>query len=304
MSRLPLKPLKIAKVVGEVKAQAGEPGRVLVVGKEAGGVSSVGEVLGQGAAPAVSRNMVQTAVFDGDGMASMRAGGAAVVIVVAPTSELTSQWLRTGLAQLAAGGARLVLVLSRAPGVEVSLPAAGIGPKQVVCIAPDGRLPAEVLAEAVVEAAGDVAVALAAQLPSLREASCRQLIRRTARQNGLIGALFFIPGTDMPVMTLNEARLVLRIAAIYGEDIGTERALEILSVVGGGFGFRAVARQALDLLPGPGWVIKSGVAYGGTVAVGRAAIAYFEGPVRMTPTRLSPYLSPLLEKIKKLKSQA
>lgn len=303
MPILPLKPLKVAKLVGEVRSQADEPGRLLVVGEDTGSVKGVGDTLGQGAA-AAARHLVQTAVFDGSGMASIRADGADVVIVVAPTGELTSQWLRTGLTQLAASGSRLVLVLSRAPGVEVSVPAAGIGPKQVVCIAPDGRLPTEVLAEAVVEAAGDDAVALAAKLPSLREASCRQVIRRTARQNSLIGALFFLPGTDMPVMTLNEARMVLRIAASYGEDIGTERALEILSVVGGGFGFRAIARQALNLLPGPSWVIKSGVAYGGTVAVGRAAMAYFEGPVRMTPSRLSPYLSPLLEKIKQLKNQA
>lgn len=297
MSRLPLSTRKIVKLVGEVKSQAGEPGRLLVVGKESVSVTGVGDALAQGAPAGARDYMVETAVFDGGGMGAIRPAGAAVVIAVAPTSELSSEWLKSGLTELAAAGAPLVLVLSRAPGVEVSLPAAGIGPKRVVSIAPDGRIPADVLVEAVVEAAGDNAVALAAQLPSLRQATCRHLIRRSARQNGLIGVLFFLPGTDMPVMTLNEARLVLRIAAAYGEDIGTERALEFLSVVGGGFGFRAVARLALNLLPGPAWVIKGGVAYGGTMAVGSAAIAYFEGPVRMTPSRLAP----LLEKIKKLK---
>jgi uncharacterized protein (DUF697 family) len=47
--------------------------------------------------------------------------------------------------------------------------------------------------------------------------------------------------------------------------------------VGAGLGFRAVARQALTLVPGPGWAIKGGVAYAATLTLGQAAIAYFEG---------------------------
>lgn len=290
MGRLPLKPRKIISLVGEVQAQAGETGRLLIAGSDSVSVSAVAAALTQGAAPDTAAYMVASVPFNnGDMAAALRqAGPAAVAMVVASSAELSSGWLKAGLAGMGKAGASLVLVLTRAPGVEVTFPAAGIGPRRVVSIAPDGTPPADVLAGAVVDAAGDAAVALAARLPSLREATCRQLIKRSARQNGVIGALFFIPGTDMPVMTLNEARMVLRIAAAHGEMVGTERALELLGVVGGGFGLRAIARQALNMLPGPGWVIKGGVAYGGTMAMGRAAKAYFDGSLRVTPSRLAP----------------
>ncbi len=80
----------------------------------------------------------------------------------------------------------------------------------------------------------------------------------------------------MPVLTLNQIRLVLRIALAYGQDVDRQRAGELLGVVGAGFGFRAVARELLDLIPVAGWAVKGGVAYAGTKAVGEAAVRYFE----------------------------
>jgi uncharacterized protein (DUF697 family) len=50
----------------------------------------------------------------------------------------------------------------------------------------------------------------------------------------------------------------------------------LLGVVVAGFGFRAVARELLDLVPYAGWAIKGGVAYAGTRAVGEAAVRYFD----------------------------
>ena len=56
----------------------------------------------------------------------------------------------------------------------------------------------------------DYLVALAGH-PPLRRAVCEEIIRNNARQNAVIGALP-IPGADMPVMTANQARMVLNIA--------------------------------------------------------------------------------------------
>jgi len=39
---------------------------------------------------------------------------------------------------------------------------------------------------------------------------------------------------------------------------------------------RAVARQALTIVPVLGWAIKGGVGYTGTLAMGKAAVQYFE----------------------------
>ena len=128
----------------------------------------------------------------------------------------------------------------------------------------------------IVRAAGDGAAALAVRLPAVRRAYCDHVVLANASQNAVIGAVVIIPGADMPAMTANQIRMVLKIAAAYGEEIGLDRALEILSVVGTAFVFRTLARQALDFVPGFGWALKGAVGFTGTVTLGEAAIAYFE----------------------------
>ena len=54
--------------------------------------------------------------------------------------------------------------------------------------------------------------------PLFRRTVCEEVIRKNARQNAVIGALP-IPGADMPVMTANQGRMVLNIAAIHGEAL-------------------------------------------------------------------------------------
>jgi uncharacterized protein (DUF697 family) len=104
-----------------------------------------------------------------------------------------------------------------------------------------------------------------------------ELIRSFSRKNGLISAAIFIPGVDMPLLTINQIRLVLRIAMAHGEKVDASRALELLGVVGAGFGFRAVAREALVFIPVLGWLVQGTIAYAGTKAVGEAARRYFGG---------------------------
>jgi uncharacterized protein (DUF697 family) len=112
------------------------------------------------------------------------------------------------------------------------------------------------------------------------------VVARTARQNGIVGAAFFIPGTDLAVMTANQLKMVLALAAMYDQELTQERALELLGVVAVGFGFRTLARELLGFLPGPGWMLKGGVAYTGTLALGEVACRYFEGGAPATPSRL------------------
>jgi uncharacterized protein (DUF697 family) len=78
------------------------------------------------------------------------------------------------------------------------------------------------------------------------------------------------------VLTLNQIRLVLRIAVAYGQPIDAARALELLGVVGAGLGLRTIAREAVAFVPVAGWVLKGAIAYAGTVAVGEAARRYFD----------------------------
>jgi uncharacterized protein (DUF697 family) len=90
----------------------------------------------------------------------------------------------------------------------------------------------------------------------------------------------------MPAMTANQIRMVLKIAHAYGEELGIDRAVEILSIVGTGFVLRTLARQALDFVPGFGWAVKGAVGFSGTVALGQAAIAYFEAGAPLRVSRM------------------
>ena len=145
----------------------------------------------------------------------------------------------------------------------------------VVVCPPGSGFPVNEIARALAARLDDRGPNLAARLPVLRGPVCDKLIDGFSWKNGLLGVAIFIPGTDLPVLTLNQIRLVLRLAAAHGVEIDQERLPEVLGTIAAGFGFRAVARQALGALPVAGWLVKGGVAYGGTRAVGEAAVRYF-----------------------------
>jgi uncharacterized protein (DUF697 family) len=126
------------------------------------------------------------------------------------------------------------------------------------------------------EIAGDKAPALGRRYPALRAVVANRVVYRTAAQNALIGVAFFVPGSDMPVMTANQIKMVLSIASIYGAEIDRERALELLGIMAAGFGFRALARRLASSIPGVGLVIKALSGYAVTVAMGMGAVKYFE----------------------------
>jgi uncharacterized protein (DUF697 family) len=141
---------------------------------------------------------------------------------------------------------------------------------------PPGRgFPVEEIADVLARRLDEAGPPLAGRLPVLRHAVCEHLIRSAARRNAAIAAAVFVPGVDMPILTLNQARLLLRVALAHGETVDTNRLPELLGVLGAGFGFRAAARELLDVVPVAGWALKGAVAYAGTRAVGEAAVRHF-----------------------------
>ncbi len=119
-------------------------------------------------------------------------------------------------------------------------------------------------------------LAFSLAFPFVRKPLALDSVNTTSAENAAIGFVTFIPGADMPIMTLNQAKMLLQIAAGYGEPMGVARVKELACVVGGAFACRAVARQAVAVVPAFGWAIKAAVGYGGTQAMGHAAIEYFE----------------------------
>lgn len=140
---------------------------------------------------------------------------------------------------------------------------------------PGEGFPVEEIVAAVAARLGEAGTGLAARLPVLREPIARELIESFSRKNGIAAVAIFVPGADFPVLTLNQIRLVLRLGAAHGVEIDQQRLPEVLATVAAGFGFRAVARQVLGAIPVAGWLVKGGIAYGGTRAVGEAAHRYF-----------------------------
>jgi uncharacterized protein (DUF697 family) len=168
--------------------------------------------------------------------------------------------------------------LDRVPHVPVA---------DVVRATPGSPAATELVAELLARRLEEAAIPLAARLPALRPAVCRRLIARASRRNGLLAAAIFIPGADLPVLTVHQLRLVLSIAAAHGQEIDAKRLPEVLGVLGWGFGLRALAREALDFVPVAGWALKGGLAYAGTRTLGEAAIRYFAARDGRAPAAVS-----------------
>jgi len=109
-----------------------------------------------------------------------------------------------------------------------------------------------------------------------RPAQAGQVTRRTAFENAVSGAVFFIPGADFPVMTLNELRMLLRIERAYGHDVDKQMLIEAAAVIIFGFACKLMAKSACKALPALTWFIKTGVAYCATFALGVAIRGHCE----------------------------
>ncbi|MDQ3066065.1 MAG: hypothetical protein M3R12_02780 [Actinomycetota bacterium] len=173
----------------------------------------------------------------------------------------------------AAKRANIPIVAVQTGGATLDIPYV-LATDIVVC--PPGRgFPVEAIATKVAERLGESGTSLAAGIPALREPLCRELIEKFSRKNGIAAVAIFIPGADFPVLTLNQLRLVLRLAAAHGVAVDQQRLPEVLATIGAGFGLRAAARQLLGAVPVAGWLVKGAIAYAGTRALGVAANRYF-----------------------------
>jgi len=141
----------------------------------------------------------------------------------------------------------------------------------VVWVAAGAGIPLALVVRAIAVRLGERGAPLAGHVPLLREAVCEEVVSSFARRNGTLAAAVWIPGVDFPGLTLNQFRLVLRLAQAYGLGSARERTPELAAAFGAGLGLRALARQLLERCPAAAWALKSAIAYGGTRALGEAA---------------------------------
>ena len=132
------------------------------------------------------------------------------------------------------------------------------------------------MGEWIIAACSSKRLSFALAFPFVARPLSLEAVNATSVQNAGIGAVVLLPGADMPIMTLNQAKMLLQIAAAYGQPMTIDRVKELIALVGGAFACRAAARNIAGLVPGLGWAVKGAIGYSGTLAMGRAAIEYFE----------------------------
>ncbi len=271
MPKLPLNPTAVLGVVKELRVTDADL-RPLLVGGAPERAKEIHDALGKGAEPGAIRILAAPTAYDFEG---------ANVLVYAVDGAVPGEEDEKAFQLASRKGVEIVCVVFGASAEDPpTIPY--VLDSDVIPVPPGAPLPLESIAERAADRAGDSSHHLAARVPVLREAVVQEIIKRFALQNGVLGVAIFIPGADFPVLTLNQIRMVLRIASAHGERLDRERAFEVLSVIAAGLGFRTVARQLVGLVPGLGWAVKGGVAYAATLALGEAADAYFAaGGTRM-----------------------
>jgi hypothetical protein len=138
---------------------------------------------------------------------------------------------------------------------------------------------------------------LARQFPGLRSHIVDRIVQVIARENALfafatalpdvIPSLVEIPwafgewATDTAFLTANQIRMAFMISAACGKEAGfATQKLQILSIVGGAFGWRAIARELAGKIPlGGGLIAKAAIAYAGTFVVGKGLELLHRGQV-------------------------
>ena len=176
----------------------------------------------------------------------------------------------------AAGGAGAAALASSVPIPNETEYVAAIDVDDIVDVDLSEERPLDALATWASSRLPKKQLAMGAAFPFMRHVLARELTQSNAIANGAIGVVAFVPGSDMPLITANQVKLVLQMAAVYGKEIDRARVKEAVAVVLGAFGWRALARRLTRFVPVLGVPVKTAVAYTGTLAVGHAACVYFE----------------------------
>ena len=145
-----------------------------------------------------------------------------------------------------------------------------------------GATISEVLAEK-----AHLALPLARQFPVFRKAVLENIIHTVAAENALFAVATALPNvvpslielpwtlgefaSDTVFLTANQVRMAFHIAAACGKDTGfLQQKFEILTIAGGAFGWRALARELVGHIPlGGGLIPKGAIAYAGTYVTGK-----------------------------------
>lgn len=155
--------------------------------------------------------------------------------------------------------------------------------------AKNGRNVAEELIPAIIDASPEAALAIGRELPAYRRQAAQRIIRNSTLVC-LAAGIEPIPFVDIPILLGTQARLVLRLAALYGEPMdnteAVKQARELIAAMVSGLAFRYLAEQAAKLVPFGGDFVAGAIAGAATWSIGQVALEYYENGKQLKPSRL------------------
>ncbi|HZT99541.1 MAG TPA: GTPase, partial [Ktedonobacteraceae bacterium] len=161
---------------------------------------------------------------------------------------------------------------------------------------------AEELIPALIDASPEAALVIGRELPGFRRAAAQRIIRN-ATLVSLAAGLEPIPFVDIPILLGTQIRLVLRLAALYGEQLETtdakQHARELVATMVGGLGLRYLAEQAAKAVPFGGDFVAGIIAGAATWSIGEVAMEYYEGGKQINPRYLRQRYNELYHRFRK-----
>jgi uncharacterized protein (DUF697 family) len=142
----------------------------------------------------------------------------------------------------------------------------------------------------IVMAIPDLAPAMGRWFEPFRLASVKAIIDETSRANAQFAVVSNLPAVlpllgsviaasaDLIVLTKNQIMMSYKLAAANDRDLADHTGVirELIPVVGAGFVWRSLAREATSFIPfAAGTIPKAVIAFAGTYAIGRAVDFYY-----------------------------
>jgi len=144
----------------------------------------------------------------------------------------------------------------------------------------------------------DLHLALARQFPAFRKPVVEKIVHKVSLENAAFAVATALPNivpnllelpwaigefaSDTAFLTMNQMRMALLIAAASGAEVGlAHQKAEMITIVAGGFGWRAIARELAGKIPlGGGLIPKGAIAYAGTFVVGMGLERFHRAKLR------------------------
>lgn len=165
----------------------------------------------------------------------------------------------------------------------------------------------------------DLKIALARLFVPFRKPVSDEIILNVAKENTLFSVATSVPAlmpilalpwavgefaSDTAFLTMNQIRMAFMLAAANDRTVGyLEQKSEIASLFAGAFGWRAIARELIGVIPmGAGIIPKAGIAFAGTFVMGTSLEHLYRIGYGMTPAERKQAYRDALERGKTIAS--